>query len=87
MSNLDAISLTQFNDLMKRVSELEREMSIVKSEYLSDARKVSGNTRELTLRYREMINNFKTIKDLKKESPDFIAGYEHALKTFEKRKL
>ena len=87
MSNLDAISLTQFNDLMKRVSEVERELSIIKSEYLSDTKKVSGNTRELTLRYKEMINNFKTIKEIKKDNPEFIAGYEHALKTFEKRKL
>lgn len=71
--------------IMERLIEVERQVEIVKGYYLGHSK--GGSSREITNRYNEMKATLQDVKALAKDRPDFIEGYEYAIKVFEKRKI
>ncbi len=73
------------NKFEERVSELERQLEIVKAYYLGHSK--GGGSREITNRYNEMKSTLSVVTDVKKDNPDFIEGYKFAISVFERRKI
>lgn len=73
------------DDTIRRIEELERQILVVKSYYLGHSK--GGSSRNLTNRYNELKSTMELVKEIKKDSPEFIAGFKFALDTFEKRDI
>ena len=76
---------SKIEELIKRIEELERQILVVKSYYLGHSK--GGSSRNLTNRYNELKSTMELVKEIKKDSPEFVAGFKLALDTFEKREI